>query len=350
MKTLISAPTGYSIRAIDLHDADEALADRVVAFTNLMDREAVPEDPSMPAPAIKARLRNRSRFGERVDHLAFRGDELVGRVAVFQNKTGSNEQIRDVKIHVHPEHRRRGLGRALLAAGIEDVPTDGSTKLLSAWTSTRVPSGGAFAERLGATLGLHLRVSQVDLRTIDSALMREWASVDPKGHRLELIDGDVPDRLMAATIDLLNSGINRSPREGLELEDVKFTEENIRDWERQRKTRGQEAWTMLAIEESTGEGVGFTSVFFDRRVPTVIHQGGTAVDTKHQGRDLGKWLKARMAEKIGSEIPEARFIRTDNAGTNAPMLAINDRMGFREAWWGDIWQISLDDARRSAGL
>jgi len=93
MKTLISAPTGYSIRATDLRDADEALADRVVAFTHLMDREAVPEDPSMPAPAIKARLRNRSRFGERVDHLAFRGDELVGRVAVFQNKTAINDRM-----------------------------------------------------------------------------------------------------------------------------------------------------------------------------------------------------------------------------------------------------------------
>ena len=350
MKTLVSAPAGHAIRAIDLHDADEDLVDRVVAFSHLMDREAVPEDPSMPVAAIEARLRDRSKFGDRVDHLAFRGDELVGRIAVFQNKTGSNEHIRDVMVQVHPEHRRRGIARALLTAGLASVPTDGSTKLLSGWTSTRVPSGAAFAERLGAKLGLHLRVSQVDLRTIDRALMREWASVDPTGYRLELIDGDVPDRLMAATLNALNAGINRMPREGLEMEDVRFTAENLRDWERQRTSRGQESWTMLAVEESTGEGVAFTGVFFDRRVPTVMHQGGTAVDSKHQGRDIGKWLKGRMAENILAEMPEARFIRTDNAGTNAPMLAINDRMGFREAWWGDVWQISLDDARAVVGL
>src|SRR5262249_31301176 len=162
---------------------------------------------------------------------------------------------------------------------------------------------------------------------------------------LELVDHDIPDRLMAPMINALNA-INRMPREGLDIEDWKFTEENIRDWERQRKSRGQESWTMLAIEEATGEGVAFTGVAFDPRIPSVIHQGGTAVDTKHQGRDLGKWLKGRMAEKILAEMPEARFIRTDNAGTNAPMLAINDRMGFKEAWWGDIWQIPLEDARK----
>ena len=345
--TLVSAPSGYDIREIDLHDADELLLDRVVALAHVMDSEAVPEDPPAPVASLKARLRNRSKFGERRDWLVFRGDELVARIAVFQNKSGSNEHIRDLMIHVHPDHRRRGLGSALFAAGVASLPDDGSVKLLGGWTSTRVPSGIAFAERVGAKKGLHMRVSQVDLRTIDRALMREWASGERAGYRLEVIDGDIPAALMPAALNAF-SAINRMPREGLEMEDWKFTEETVRDWERQRKTRGQESWTMLAIEEATGEGVAFTGIAFDRRVPTVVHQGGTAVDPKHQGRDIGKWLKGRMVEKILAELPEARFIRTDNAGTNAPMLAINDRMGFREAWWGDIWQISLDDARKYA--
>ena len=197
---------------------------------------------------------------------------------------------------------------------------------------------------------MHLRVSQVDLRTMDRALMRQWASTDPKGYRLELIDDDVPDHLMQPFLNALNEGINRMPREGLEMEDVKFTDENARDWERKRKARGQIAWNYLVIHEKSGEGVAFTAINFDPRVPSVVHQGGTAVVPKHQGRDLGKWVKGRMAEKILAEMPQARFIRTDNAGTNGPMLAINDRMGFREAWWGDIWQISLADARKFAGF
>jgi mycothiol synthase len=347
MSTSVAAPAGYRIAQTDLHEADDRLAATVVAFTHAVDAEQVPEDPPAPAEAVVARLRNRSPFGERSDWLAWKGDELIGRLALHQNKSGSNEHIREASLHVLAPHRRRGLGTALFAAAVATLPDDGSVKLIESWTSTRVPSGEAFAERLGAKKGLHMRVSQVDLRTVDRALMREWAGVDPKGYRIEAIEDVIPDQLMGAAVEAFNA-INRMPREGLEMEDWKFTPELIRDWERQMRSRGQHNWTFLAVEEATGAGVGFTGVFFDRRVPTVIHQGGTAVDPAHQGRDLGKWLKGRMVERILAELPEARFIRTDNAGTNAPMLAINDRMGFREAWWMDIWQLPLADARRQA--
>ncbi len=53
-----------------------------------------------------------------------------------------------------------------------------------------------------------------------------------------------------------------------------------------------------------------------------------------------------MVEKILAELPEARYIRTENAGSNAPMLTINIKMGFRPAWENTIWQIPLADARR----
>jgi mycothiol synthase len=46
------------------------------------------------------------------------------------------------------------------------------------------------------------------------------------------------------------------------------------------------------------------------------------------------------------ELPETRYIRTDNARTNAAMLAINVAMGFKPVWVSVIWQIPLEDARR----
>lgn len=347
MTATTSAPAGYTVRQVDLHEADDRLVAAVVAFTHAVDAEQVPEDPPAPAEAIAARLRDRSQFGERTDWLAWQGQTLVGRLSMHQNKSGSNEHIREASLHVLADHRRRGLGSALFADAVASLPDDGSVKLVESWTSTRVPAGAAFAERLGAKPGLHLRVSQVDLRSVDRALMRQWAAVDPKGYRLEWVEDVVPDQLMGAAVEAF-SAINRMPREGLEMEDWKFTPEIIRDWERQMRSRGQRSWTLLALEEATGAGVGYTAVFFDPRVPTVLRQGGTAVDPAHQGRDIGKWLKARVVERILAEMPAARFIRTDNAGTNAPMLTINDRMGFREAWWMDIWQIPLAHAKRHA--
>jgi hypothetical protein len=46
-------------------------------------------------------------------------------------------------------------------------------------------------------------------------------------------------------------------------------------------------------------------------------------------------------------LPEARYVRTENAGSNDAMLAINVGMGFRPAWEETIWQMPVADARRA---
>lgn len=68
----------------------------------------------------------------------------------------------------------------------------------------------------------------------------------------------------------------------------------------------------------------------------------------HRGKGIGKWVKARMVERILREMPEARIIRTENPGSNAAMLAINVGMGFRPAWKEVLWQMPLADAQRYA--
>lgn len=336
--------TGYEIERIHTPGADELLMRQVVALQHVLDSEERPEDPPYPPEIVEARFRATSPLFERTEWGAFGDGRLVGLAAFVQQKSGKNQHIREVRIGVHPEHRRRGVGRALFAAGLAGI-ADGDAKLVEWWSSTRVPAAEAVSRRIGAKRGLHMRVSQVELATIDRDLMRRWAAIDPAGYRLEWVIGDVPDHLMAPGIQAFNA-INRMPKEDLEVEDFDFSEERIRDWERIRKLRGMESSLVLAIEDATGAGVGFTDVVFDRRYHYVIHQGGTAVDLAHQGKSIGKWLKARMALRLLEDFPEARVIRTDNAGTNAKMLAINDQMGFKEAWWGDVWQVPLGDAKR----
>jgi hypothetical protein len=57
---------------------------------------------------------------------------------------------------------------------------------------------------------------------------------------------------------------------------------------------------------------------------------------------MGKWIKATMLEKLRREHPDAVWITTGNAESNAAMLSINHRLGFRQYRAGAQYQISRD--------
>jgi len=340
----ITSATGCSVEQVDLARATDDQLRPFVDFAWRRSKEEVPEDPVPPFDALAARMRMTSPMFVRQRWAVWAGPEKLAGSLLVSRSTQDNLNIREVAIEVDPEHRRRGLGKMLLARAIEACGV-GENLILEGWTMSRVPSGAAFAERIGAKPGLRMRNSQLDLRTIDRALIDRWASIDPAGYRIEWIGNETPDRLMDNVVAAIRA-INTMPREGLQMEDWKVTPETVREWERMTRARGQERRRAVVIEESTGASAAFTDVFFDPRVPSVIHQGGTATIPEHRGKGIGKWVKAQMARRLLEEVPEARYIRTDNAGTNAAMLAINVAMGFVPVWESVIWQIPLEDARR----
>jgi GNAT superfamily N-acetyltransferase len=347
----VTVPTGYAIEPIDLTGASDEVLRPFVELTWVMDHEAIPEDPRRPFDAIAQRFRMYSSMFDRWRWAAWTADrELAGQIVVNLSNT-DNFHVRQVYLIVHPEHRRRGIARGLLAQGIERIDKEGETRtdkplLLQSWSTDRVPAAAAFARSIGATPGLRARSSQLDVAAIDRSKMREWASIDPQGYHLEWIDDVTPDRLMANVITAQVT-MNTMPREGLQWEDWKVTPEIVREWERLSKERGQKRLMVIAIDDSTGETASFTEIFHDPRVPSVLHQGGTATVPAHRGKGLGKWVKAQMIERVLRDLPEARYIRTENAGSNEAMLAINVGMGFRPAWEEVIWQVPLADAKRA---
>ena len=209
-----------------------------------------------------------------------------------------------------------------------------------------MPSGEAFATAVGAKPGLPMKLNQLDLRRVDRTRVAEWSRAGPKGYRVERIDGTVPGQFVKAFIEA-SEGINDMPRGEIAFNDWKLTEAQIRQRESFFKQAGMTWWLLLAIDDQTGEGVGFTEVEFNPLDPHAIQQEGTAVVAAHRGHGIGLWLKAVMLERILSERSDSRFIRTGNANVNKQMLAINEKLGFAYAWQTTLWQVQIADARKA---
>jgi hypothetical protein len=75
--------------------------------------------------------------------------------------------------------------------------------------------------------------------------------------------------------------------------------------------------------------------------PSIVGQGFTGVLPACRGLGLGHWLKAAMLNKLLVDHPAVQIIRTGNANSNAPMLKINQEMGFKPYMATTIWQVEL---------
>jgi GNAT superfamily N-acetyltransferase len=343
MTITTAAPAGYRIERLD--PSSDELVRKVVELGWATDHAAVPEDPLRPFDAAAAQIRMTSTLWTQDRWIVLSGDDVVAQLAIWRS-LNDNRHIRNFWIAVHPEHRRRGLAKALWRTAVDAVGDDEGI-VVQVWTMSRVPAAEAFAKRVGAKPGLRARTSQLHLDEIDRDLITEWAAIDPPGYRLEWVPSETPDALMDNVVEAIRV-MNTMPREDLQWEDWKITPETVREQDRMRKGRGQERWMVLAIDEKSGKTAGFTEIYFDPRIPEILHQGGTAVEPSHRGKGIGKWVKAKMVERILREMPKARHIRTENAGSNAAMLAINVGMGFKPAWEEVIWQMPLDDAKKYA--
>jgi len=342
---------GYRIDKVEPTELPEAEQEAIARLWQVMGKELLPEEPERPLPAILARLRAKpaNQWNAR-----FRARDAKGNVVGFIGGGKSlnepeNAHLIWAELQVHPDHRRKGLGTALLREFVEACEGQHPSIVFMGMANDRVPAAEPFLRGIGATPGLPMKTNQLDLPAVDRTRIAEWAKLDPAGYKLERIDGVVPDRFVAAYLAAAN-GMNDAPKGDLKMNDWKLTAVQIHDRENWFKQVGVEWWLILAIHEATGEGAGFTEVTWDPKQPWAIWQQGTAVIDPHRGHKLGLWMKAAMLDRILRERPDATVIRTGNANTNAQMLGINTQLGFKVAWQSTLWQVPIADARKGLGL
>jgi GNAT superfamily N-acetyltransferase len=273
----------------------------------------------------------------------------AGCAACWSN-AASDPRIMQGYVYVRRPWRRRGLGRRLLDAVVDEAFSDGRSTLL--WsTYDSIPAGDAFSRRVGGRVGRVNRTSEVVLEDVEWERVESWVAEGPRratGYRLEIWDGPLPDHLLgdaARFHDLMNT----QPRDDLDLGDVHLDAGQAAEVDRQLAESGRLRWTLF-VRDPGGQCVGGTELTFEPWDPDTAHQQNTATDPEHRGRGLAKWAKAAMLLRLRNERPEVLRVRTSNAFSNEAILAINAALGFavvevRTEWQGKVAELRAARAR-----
>ena len=254
-------------------------------------------------------------------------------------------RLMECDVLVRRDHRRQGIGSRLLAAICGETLTEG--RPLLTWSTFGVVSAGeAFSRRFGARVARVSRASELVLADADWTLIGNWARAERAralGYRLQLIEGEFPEHLRADAVTFRHI-MQTAPREDLDAGDVIVDAEFVAELDRALVEAGRTEWTVL-VRDPAGACVGGTEVTFEPHDPATAIQAGTGIDPSHRGLGLAKWAKAAMLERIREQRPGVARVRTENAFSNAPMLAINDALGFTATTTRTEWQAEAKDLR-----
>nr|WP_030504576.1 GNAT family N-acetyltransferase [Micromonospora purpureochromogenes] len=231
--------------------------------------------------------------------------QIVGWVSAYRNTQTSTPGVGEMALlHVHPEHRRRGAGTSLFDTALDHLRTLGTTRVLTHARTESLP----FAQRHGFTPSRELRYSALDL-SIAPPMPQP-----PPGVRLVSAAGLDPRRVHRVDAESSRDEPGDVPTDSLDFELWRHE-----CWDNPGLDR--EASTLAEVD---GELVALSLV---KRDGDRMWSDFTGTLPAYRGRGL-----ARLAKQAALHTAAARGVRTaytSNDEANAPMLAVNERLGYR---------------------
>jgi len=272
--------------------------------------------------------------GERQQlYAAYDGDRAVG-TAVLWSFLADNTDKAAFKVDVDVPHRRRGIGRAIVER-LEQVAKDDGRSLLIVdsvvpYTDREDHGHRRFAEACGYRLSHYEVVRHLGLPVPD-ARIQEWideAAARHAGYTIETFVDDLPEDLVESLCELLGQLAVDAPTGEVDFEEERVTPERFAEMVATVKAMGRARYETVALTPDR-QVVAHSTLAVPLHEDTVAYQWGTYVHRDHRGHRLGLATKAVNLRAAQALRPDLTVVVTQNAETNGPMVAINERLGFR---------------------
>lgn len=272
------------------------------------------------------------------------GDQVVGGLDVHLPVKDNLHRI-ELNLAVHPDHRRRGVGTALLDQAERVAGAEGRT---SVGVESDVAAGHddpaeGFAARHGFVAALRDLRSALPLPI--SAAVLEGARADAEKHAEEyetLTSWDgLPDEWLPDRAVLSQRMSTDAPLGQLDTTETAWDADRVRRVYETSIEQGRRMVDTVARHKPSGRLVAFTTIGIAKHAPELAYQWDTLVLREHRGHRLGLLIKAVNLQALVAELPEVRRVSTWNAAENEPMLRVNRALGFAPVGHATEWQKAL---------
>jgi GNAT superfamily N-acetyltransferase len=319
--------------------------DSALELSNILAAEVDPDGPPHNEHSFRAYMRGNETF-EKPLLVASVDGRALGMAWMRMFHIEGNTEKADTKIGVHPDHRRLGIGTDLLRAVLDVCEANRRTNLTGDGVTSAAMTG--FWGTLGVDLGFVERESRLWLAHTDPALMTQWIErrTERAGeYSLIHFRGRTPGNLLTAMAAMMTA-MNDAPVDELDINPEVWTEADVVELDNYYDSSELERWSSLILAPD-GTPTALTVVSFSPHIPKFANQGDTVVLDTHRNRGLGRWVKADMWQRLRASAPDIEAIDAENAQSNAPMLAINEGMGFEARTEIGYWQADVADLRHT---
>ena len=309
----------------------------------------VPYDPR-PSHVDSMAVLDHPWPGERSIHWLVRSAGVVVGSATLNLPLLDNLENSSIDLVIHPAHRLRGIGSAAVEQLVDLARAEGRRRIVVELCQDGpvLPSGerghAAFAGACGFKEALVETRRRLDLTAVERSTMDELlrSAEEASGdyHLVPWVDR-TPESVVAGVATLESRMVEDAPMGDLAWEPEQYDAKRWSDNEKTILGRGRRSYGCASVHTATGEVTGFTLAVLDADIPEHVWQWTTIVLPWHRGHRLGLRLKVDTLLRVLDREPAAQTMDTWNAEVNAPMIAVNELMGYRPLDTWSEWQLEL---------